>query len=97
MLLICWLGGISILDYPNIVVGLFVVSTMILYRLLWILKMATETYKKFRPFWQTRLPFAFELLQHFLNDMQGLVRSIFIEGSADERQSKWETCESLFR
>ncbi|KAI8144500.1 hypothetical protein BJV82DRAFT_537101 [Fennellomyces sp. T-0311] len=55
-----------------------------------------EIYKKFRPFWQTRLSFAFELLQHFLNDMQSIVASIMVDGSAEERQSKWDTCESLF-
>ena len=57
-----------------------------------------ETYKNFRPFWQSRLSFAFELLQHFLNDMQGIISSIVAtEEDTDNLQSKWGTCESLFR
>ncbi|KAL0080268.1 hypothetical protein J3Q64DRAFT_1644429, partial [Phycomyces blakesleeanus] len=32
-----------------------------------------SSYKEFQPFWQSRLPFAFELLYHFLNDMRGYV------------------------
>lgn len=54
-------------------------------------------YMKFKPFWQTRLPFALELLHHFLNDMRGVLSSMLSEADdADEKNKKWSMFETLF-
>ncbi|KAI9495515.1 hypothetical protein BDB00DRAFT_927415 [Zychaea mexicana] len=55
-----------------------------------------DIYKKFRPFWPSRLTFAFELLQHFLSDMQSIIAGMMAEETSDNWDSKWQTCESLF-
>ncbi|KAI9321568.1 hypothetical protein BX666DRAFT_2023684 [Dichotomocladium elegans] len=57
----------------------------------------SDSYVTFRAFWENRLPFAFELLQHFLSDMQELANYIIGSNEPSEIESKWNMCESLLR
>lgn len=55
-----------------------------------------SSYYKFSLFWAGYLPFASELLNHFLIDMQTIVRDL--TNIADEAQNKkWVACISLLR
>lgn len=54
-------------------------------------------YKELHVFWHNRFPFAFELLQHFLSDMHGVIAAIASEEDMESAQSKWNVCEGLFR
>ncbi|KAF7726030.1 Serine/threonine-protein kinase smg1 [Apophysomyces ossiformis] len=59
-----------------------------------------EAYKRFQPFWKHKLPFAFELLHHFLSDMHGIVKNI-LSSNAEQKPNlrnsqKWEVCVNLF-
>ncbi|KAI7882592.1 hypothetical protein K492DRAFT_235954 [Lichtheimia hyalospora FSU 10163] len=53
-------------------------------------------YKELHVFWHNRLPFAFELLQHFLSDMHGVMTAIASEEDMENSQSKWNVCEGFF-
>ncbi|KAG0165565.1 hypothetical protein DFQ30_008286 [Apophysomyces sp. BC1015] len=53
-----------------------------------------QAYKKLQPFWRHKLPFAFELLHHFLSDMRGIVGDMLSNGveqkPAPQSNQKWE-------
>lgn len=55
-----------------------------------------SSYSKFSLFWASYLPFAAELLNHFLTDMQTIVQDL--TNITDEAQTKkWVACLSLLR
>lgn len=57
-----------------------------------------SSYTKFSVFWASYLPFAVELLNHFLGDMHNIVRELTIASrrDAEEYKSRWTTCTTLF-
>lgn len=56
-----------------------------------------SSYSKFSVFWAGYLPFAVELLNHFLTDMQTLIRELTSAPTAEAQTKKWAACTSLLR
>lgn len=57
-----------------------------------------SSYSKFSLFWAGYLPFAAELLNHFLTDMQSIIRELTNAAADNEtRTKKWVACTSLLR
>jgi hypothetical protein len=58
----------------------------------------TYSYTKFGIYWASYLPFAVELLNHFLGDMHNIVRELTVatRRDTDEYKNRWNTCTTLF-
>ncbi|KAI8636905.1 hypothetical protein BD408DRAFT_425387 [Parasitella parasitica] len=54
-----------------------------------------SSYSKFSLFWSGYLPFAVELLNHFLTDMQTLVAGLRNATNDEVQTKKWESCTNL--
>lgn len=57
------------------------------------------SYTKFGVYWATYIPFAVDLLKHFLNDMRGIVRGLATmpKDDSEEYKGRWNTCTNIFR
>ncbi|GAN02378.1 hypothetical protein MAM1_0021c01821 [Mucor ambiguus] len=55
------------------------------------------SYSKFSVFWAGYLPFAVELLNHFLTDMQTLIRELTSTRTPEAQAKQWTACASLLR
>lgn len=57
-----------------------------------------SSYSKFGAFWAGYLPFAVNLLRHFLDDMHVIVRELTIMPIHDteEYKGRWDVCTNLF-
>lgn len=56
-----------------------------------------SSYSKFSVFWAGYLPFAVELLNHFLADMQTLIRELMSAHTLEAQTKKRAACTSLLR
>jgi hypothetical protein len=58
----------------------------------------TSSYSKFSIFWAGYLPFAVELLNHFLDDMKSIVTELNTAQYRDTDifKGRWATCTNLF-
>jgi len=56
-----------------------------------------SSYSKFSIFWAGYLPFAVELLNHFLTDMQSIIRELTSTSTLEAQTKKWAACISLLR
>ncbi|KAL7335617.1 hypothetical protein PS15p_201064 [Mucor circinelloides] len=54
-----------------------------------------SSYSKFSIFWAGYLPFAVELLNHFLTDMQSTIRELTSTSTLEAQAKKWAACISL--
>lgn len=54
-----------------------------------------SSYTKFGIFWASYLPFAVDLLSHFLNDMQNVVQELTSLKETEQYMKKWDTCINL--
>lgn len=103
ILLTCWSDGILTRAYlTRAKLSLEVKPMWNTSIISFLLSLFIESYIKFRGFWQSRLPFGFELLHHFLDDMNEAVKGLSdIRNLEDENKSadrrKWTACENLFR
>lgn len=56
-----------------------------------------SSYSQFSVFWAGYLPFAVELLTHFLTDLQTLIRELTSTHTTEAQTKKWAACTSLLR
>lgn len=56
------------------------------------------SYSRFGVFWSGYLPFAVNLLSHFLDDMHAIVRELALIPIHDteEYKGRWDVCTNLF-
>ncbi|KAI8090817.1 hypothetical protein BDF21DRAFT_412239 [Thamnidium elegans] len=57
-----------------------------------------SSYTKFSVYWASSIPFAVDLLNHFLNDMRGIVRGLATmpKDDSEEYMGRWNTCTNVF-
>ncbi|KAI8377636.1 uncharacterized protein BYT42DRAFT_614302 [Radiomyces spectabilis] len=58
-----------------------------------------DSFQRYQSFWDNHLPFASELMQHFLSDIEGFLHQIQTTAPAESTtvQSKWGICLNLLR
>lgn len=58
----------------------------------------TLSYGKFSIYWASYLPFAIELLNHFLDDINGVFQDLATinYSDAEEYKGRWKICTILF-
>jgi hypothetical protein len=53
------------------------------------------SYTKFGIFWASYVPFAVELLSHFLSDMQNIVQELPTLKDTEQYKKQWDACINL--